>query len=160
MSTSAGRRTFLAHLTLTGLASLPLASLVLGCARQGLPDGLVDIKWDRDTCTRCGMVISDRRFAVQLRGGTPQQAFKFDDIGCAVTWLKAQSWGSEPATRIWVMDAADMHGNQWLDARTAHYVHGKVSPMAYNYAAIAQAQAGSLDFNSMQQQVLLKEKKA
>jgi copper chaperone NosL len=31
--------------------------------KGGWPDGMVEIKWDRDTCPRCSMVISDRRFA-------------------------------------------------------------------------------------------------
>jgi hypothetical protein len=50
-------------------------------------------------CVRCGMAISDRRFAVQLRGGPKNEAFKFDDIGCATTWC-SEKVGQHP----WIND--------------------------------------------------------
>lgn len=33
------------------------------------PVGMPEIKWDRDIFAHCKMVISDRRFAAQIRGG-------------------------------------------------------------------------------------------
>jgi hypothetical protein len=69
---------------------------------------MLPIKWDRDTCVRCGMAIGDRRFAVRLRGGPKNEAFKFDDIGCATTWCSEKvgqhPWMNDPATRWWVAD--------------------------------------------------------
>ena len=78
------RRTLLAH----GFALTPLAALMLSaCGDDGdWAEGMLPIKWDRDTCLHCMMVISDRRFAVEIRGGHRNDAFKFDDIGCAATW--------------------------------------------------------------------------
>jgi copper chaperone NosL len=49
---------------------------------------MAEIKWDRETCVRCSMVISDRRFAAQLRGGPKNTVFKFDDIGCFAFWIR------------------------------------------------------------------------
>jgi hypothetical protein len=47
------------------------------------------------------MVISDRRFAAEMRGGEKNIVFKFDDIGCAVFWLRDKAkdfpgWPSRP----------------------------------------------------------------
>ena len=75
------RRHFLGHLAVGGLALTPLAAMLSACGKSGWPEGMAEIKWDRDTCTRCRMAISDRRFAAQVRGGPKDQVFKFDDIG-------------------------------------------------------------------------------
>lgn len=141
----------------------PLAALVSGCKKGGWPDDMVEIKWDRDTCTRCSMVISDRRFAAQVRGGPEQAAFKFDDPGCLAFWLKEKAekypWLAEPGTKLWVadFDSKSREEMRWLDPRRAHFVT-RTSPMGYNYAAVAMPMPGSLDFTDMRQHVLAKGK--
>lgn len=143
-------------LLVQGFALTPLASLFLtACGGDtDLPNGMAVFKWDRDVCTRCKMAISDHRFACQIRGGPKNMAFKFDDIGCAATWisekLKEHPWLTDVATRVWVADFANP-GKQWLNATTAHYVNGKTSPMGYNYAAFAEPQSGSISFDAMGQ---------
>lgn len=141
-----------------GVLFLPLAA----CGKSGAwPEGMAEIKWDRDTCTRCSMVISDRRFAAQLRGGPKNTAMSFDDIGCLVFWLKEQAakfaWMNDAATRLWVADAEAM-GEKWLDPRQAHFLPGRLSPMGYNFAAVSQAAAGALQFEDMRRQVLARGK--
>lgn len=138
-----------------GTLLTPVAgALLAACAdeRGTWPDGMAPMKWDRDTCARCAMVISDRRFAAQVRGAGTNQVAKFDDIGCAVTWCaeKTQThpWLTEATTRLWVAEFAGQ-GQRWLDAKTAHYAPGPRSPMGYDLAAFAQAVAGSSDFHTM-----------
>ena len=149
--------------SLGGLLLSPIAlSLTLAaCKENTWPEGMAEIKWDRDTCTRCSMVISDRRFAIQLRGGPGDTVFKFDDVGCLIFWLQTKRekfpWLTEAATRMWVADfdstsREDMH---WLSPKQAHYIT-KISPMGYNFAAVAHPQMGSLDFESMREHVLSK----
>ena len=155
------RRRFIAA-AFHGLALTPIAAALSACGSKGeWPDGMAEIKWDRDTCVRCSMVISDRRFAAELRGGEKDTVFKFDDIGCAVVWMRDKAndhpWLAEPATRIWVADSG-ANGEKWLDARKAHYTGGKMSPMGYNYGARAYAEAGSQGFDEMRQHVLAKGK--
>jgi hypothetical protein len=154
------RRRFLA----AGFALTPLAaalSTLGGCGKDdGWPEGMQAIKWDRDTCVRCNMVISDRRFAVEMRGGPKSTVFKFDDIGCAAFWLRDKvadyPWIAEAATRLWVAEV-NSKGNAvaWLDARGAQYL-GKTSPMGYNFGAVAHPQPGSMDFETMRQHVTAK----
>jgi len=152
------RRRFLADLAAAGFVLTPLAAALSACGKAERPDGLVEIKWDRDTCARCNMAISDPRFAAQLRGGPKAQSWKFDDIGCVVFWLQKQDWGSDPAVRIWVSDSGDMHGATWLDARQAHYLGGRLSPMGYNFAAVRDAVPQSLTFEAMREAILAKGK--
>jgi nitrous oxide reductase accessory protein NosL len=150
------RRSFLKDAAAAGLVLTPLAaSLLAACGHGDLPAGMVAVKWDRDTCTRCGMVLSDRRFAAQVRGGPQDASFKFDDIGCATFWLEAQPWGRQAATRIWVADVGNRGDTvRWLEAKAAQYVGGKASPMGYNFGAVAMAEAGAVDFETMRQHVL------
>jgi len=153
------RRRFLA----LGLAMTPLAAALSACGKNdGLPEGMQAIAWDRDTCARCSMAISDRRFGAEMRGGPKNTVFKFDDIGCAVFWTRDKiaehPWMKDAATKLWVADL-NSRGNdvKWLEARAAHYVT-RTSPMAYNQAAVAQPQAGSMDFATMSEHVLAKGK--
>jgi copper chaperone NosL len=151
------RRRFIA----LGLAMTPLAAALSACGKNdGLPEGMQAIVWDRDTCSRCSMVISDRRFGAEMRGGDKNTVFKFDDIGCAVFWMRDKlatyPWMSEAATKLWVADLSSRGGEiKWLDARSAHFIT-RTSPMAYNQGAVAQPEAGSLDFSSMSEHVLMK----
>jgi len=144
------------HLIASGFVLTPLAALMLpACGDEGRwPEGMLPFKWDRDTCARCSMAISDRRFAAQIRGGPKNSAFKFDDIGCAATWyatkLADQPWITEAATRFWVAEFAGQ-GERWLDARRAYYLEGMSSPMGYNHAAYAEPQNSGIDFDALRQ---------
>jgi len=131
-----------------------MALFLVACSREQAT-GPVELKWDRDTCVRCSMAISDRQYAVQVRGGPKKQVFKFDDIGCAVHWLKDQPWGNDTAMEIWV---ADYRSGKWLDARAAYYVTGKRTPMGYGYGATDEALAGSIGFDEARKQLLAKDK--
>ena len=123
---------------------LPL--LLAGCF--GDPEtGPVEIKWDRDTCEVCRMLISDRHFAAQLRGGPKHKAYKFDDIGELVHWLEVQTWKADPKVEIWVMDMKT--GSKWLNARKAHYLPGQRSPMDYGFGAVESPSERSINFDEM-----------
>lgn len=130
--------------------SLCAALLLLSACkpRGNWPDGMEAIHWDRDACAGCGMVISDPRFAVELRGGAKNTVFKFDDMGCLAAWLREKAGANllaqTPNPRIWVADFASFRGSRetlrWLDARTARYIR-RSSPMGYDFAAVENAAA-------------------
>lgn len=109
--------------------------------------GAADIRWDREICERCLMAVGDRRFAAQIRRGESEDSktlYKFDDLGCAVLWLDQQDWKDNPLTEIWV---TDYKTEQWIDARTAHYVKDQLSPMNYGLGAQTGAAPDSLNFD-------------
>jgi len=145
------------HLTrrqsLTLIAAVPL--FLSGCFEDG-KTGPVDINWDRDSCTLCNMLISDPRFAAQVRGGPKRKVFKFDDIGCAINWLNEQPWAGETETEIWVADQSSTRQNViWLKARDARYLSGELSPMNYGFAAYANSSdPDSIDFVKLTQNIL------
>jgi len=117
-----------------------------GCTPEEV-SGPGEVRWDRETCTRCNMAVGDRSFAAQVRGapaGEKSRLYKFDDIGCAVIWLDTQSWKDDTQNEIWV---ADHRNGEWLDARKAHYVTRKISPMNYGLGAQAEVAEGALDFS-------------
>lgn len=142
-------------------ATLPLcglSALTAACRDNGQwPEGMAAIRWDRDVCVRCGMIISDFRFAAQIYGGHDKQLVKFDDPGCLVFWLRehqAQTpWLAN--ARFWVADnlSADKQHIRWIDPRQAHYIR-RTSPMGYHYAAVSTAPNGSLDFATAQARIL------
>jgi hypothetical protein len=97
----------------------PLAAALSGCGKSAWPEGMAEIKWDRETCPRCSMVISDRRFAAELRGGPKDTVVKFDDIGCFTFWvrdkIKEYALAGGPATRMWVADVKQQGQGQGSD---------------------------------------------
>lgn len=122
-----------------------LLALLAGCSRQEA-SGPVEVLWDRETCTRCAMTVSDRHSTAQVRGapaGQHTRVYTFDDIGCAVIWLDEQSWKNDARTEIWVTDHLT---GQWLDARVANFVAGQRSAMGYDLGAQREASAGGMDF--------------
>lgn len=133
------------------VAILILLPLWLGGCFGDPETGPVEIKWDRDACEVCRMLISDRHYAAQLRGGPRHKAYKFDDMGELIHWLAVQTWKNDPKLEIWVMDMDT--GTKWLDARKARYMPGQHSPMDYGFGAIEGARTGSLSYDEMVKKV-------
>jgi len=132
------------------LSILICTFFLLGCGED--ETGPAHVHYDRDVCERCGMIISDPHYVTQIRGGPDHKVWKFDDIGDAVTWLNAKPWADDPKTEIWVMDHSN--GTGWLEARSAHYVSGVMSPMAFGFGAYKTAKENTIDFKSMLEKVL------
>ena len=136
-----------------GLSSLLLISVLLaGCSGKDAT-GPGEVRWDRDSCTRCAMAISDHYYTAQVRGGAAGQRtrlYKFDDIGCAVVWLDGQPWKDDARTEIWVTDKSS---GEWIDARLASYVTGKVTPMDYGLGAQREAAPGAMDFTQAREHI-------
>ncbi|MCB1725158.1 MAG: hypothetical protein KDJ39_15845 [Gammaproteobacteria bacterium] len=125
---------------------LGMVLVLTGCS--GDPGtGPVAVKWDRDACARCNMVLSDRMHAAEVRytpaGATHSEVKKFDDLGCAMLWLDQQAWKDSPDVEIWVNDH---RSGLWIDARSAHYVVGQHTPMQYGLGAQIEAGPDTLDF--------------
>jgi hypothetical protein len=127
-----------------------LAALLLALACGDGDRGPARIAFGRDACSHCGMAISERRFAVQVRRG--RDVARFDDFGCAVLWLERH--GAQP-DEIWAADS-DAAGErvEWLDARRAAFRPRQRTPMAYGFAAVAAARPGDLDFESARRAIL------
>ncbi|RMG34392.1 MAG: hypothetical protein D6720_09245 [Gammaproteobacteria bacterium] len=123
-----------------------------GCS-DGPQTGPVPVHFDRDTCTRCRMVLSDPRFVAEVRwfpAGKRSRIAKFDDIGCAVLWLAEQPFRDDPRVEIWV---ADYRTHGWIDARKAYYVKLNNSPMEYGLGAQSDPAPGALGFEQAKEHI-------
>jgi copper chaperone NosL len=124
------------------MALVPL----LGACSSGPDSGPAEIAWDRDVCERCGMVVSDRRFAAQIRvdGGVAN----FDDLGCALVWLDEHPPTSRP--EIWVSDYSHA---RWLDGYTASYGRVGNTPMSYGWIATLDPERGAASFEEVRERI-------
>ena len=111
--------------------TLLVAVSFFGCNKKS-SNGIEAIHWDRDMCQRCKMVVSERRYAAEIIDPDSGKAYKFDDIGCAVLWLKEEHIPWSNRAKIWVTDAKS---GKWIDARSAKYTDDSITPMAYGIAA-------------------------
>ncbi len=131
-----------------------LLLLLLGACSGDPGTGPKDVKWDRDACERCRMVLSDRHYSAQVRvfpEGKRAKVFFFDDIGCATLWLEDKPWNEDPRTEIWV---TDHRSGDWIEARTATYVKEKITPMEYGLGAQPESPPGGLDFEQARRHVV------
>lgn len=102
-----------------------------GC-KDEVEQGASEMHWDRDMCSRCVMVISDRKNTVQLRDEATKKVYKFDDIGCMAIWLSDQNTELKNKAPIWI---TDVESGEWINAREAFYTTGNITPMAFGFSA-------------------------
>lgn len=127
--------------------------LLLSACSKNPETGPVEVKWDRDACERCRMVLSDRNFAAEVRGGEKGEIFKFDELGCALHWLEKQAWKNDSKVEIWVKDFKTL---QWLDASKAFYLPNQTTPMDYGFAATSISTENTVSFESAKKVILAK----
>ena len=109
---------------------LALTFFLLACDKKDQSDGVSPMHWDRDMCSRCVMVISDRKNSIQLK--LNNNTYKFDDLGCMVIWAEETKNDILQNAKIYVTDVLD---GSWIDAKTAFYTSGNSTPMGYGYSA-------------------------
>ena len=135
------------HFTHAFRLVLAVVSLLFIAACSNEPEtGPGEVRWDRETCERCVMTVSDPNFSAQIRGGPAgekQELIKFDDLGCAVLWLDQQSWKNNPEIEIWVNQ---YQTGDWIDAKQAYYVKNQLTPMNYGLGAQVEASPGAMNF--------------
>ncbi|MCW9027062.1 MAG: nitrous oxide reductase accessory protein NosL [Thiovulaceae bacterium] len=104
--------------------------LFLGCSEKHT-DGVSEVHWDRDMCSRCVMVVSDRHNTVQVKDSNGK-VYMFDDIGCMVLWFEEEHPELKDKSKIYITNVKD---GSWIDAREAFYTTSNVTPMAFGFSA-------------------------
>jgi hypothetical protein len=111
-----------------------LLALVSACSEAPV-DWPLDPQGGGTTCAYCNNVMGDRFHAARVRfideRGNSELRY-FDDFGCAVLWLKDHPEADRPDTHLWV---TDWRSGAWIDARTAVYLKGQVSPQRHGIGA-------------------------
>ena len=85
-----------------------------------------------DMCAYCRMAVSERRYAGELID-SEGQAFKFDDIGCMVNFIK----NKKSSTNILAYFVMDFEERQWIKADDAYYVRSSELTTPMNGGIIA-----------------------
>lgn len=85
-----------------------------------------------EMCSYCRMAISEKRFAAELID-SESQAFKFDDIGCLVNFVRNKKSSSKPVA-YFVMD---FDAREWVKAESAFYVRSSEVATPMNGGMIA-----------------------
>jgi copper chaperone NosL len=113
------------------LATLALL-LFVGCGQAANVEDPPEIAYGQDVCERCGMIISEEKFAAAYwtAGG---EARRFDDIGGMLAHNTEQS---EDVASYWVHDFAS---GEWIRAEKAFLVLDSdlMTPMGFGIAAFA-----------------------
>lgn len=124
---------------------LVLFFLLITACKGGNKDQLpVDFAWGQVECPGCRMTIRDPHYAAQViePGG---RAHHFDDIGCAILWVRPKPWRKE--ARIWVNDVKTF---KWIDAKKASWIYpDPKTPMGYGFAATASPVENALDYKTV-----------
>lgn len=142
-----------------GIPLLFLVLFLLTACKEEQTTGAGKVRWDREICARCAMAISDPNYSAQIRGGRADKKaklYKFDDLGCAVTWLDEQTWKDDPRTEIWVNHHKT---GDWIPAKTAWYVKTKNTPMDYGLGAQTEKVEGALNYEQAVMHIYTVEKR-
>lgn len=124
------------------------ALLIMGCVKENKEQLPVEFTWDRDACQECGMIISDHAYASQVIDPSGK-GHVFDDIGCAMNWLKDKPWQKD--ARIWV---SDVKTERWIEAKTANWSFGNPNtPMGYGFTATASPLGNPMTFDEVRRRI-------
>ena len=139
------RRSFLAVLGISGGAAALAAGGYLILPGDETLSGDPRIRYGKEPCSQCTMIISDERFAAAWRE-QGRLEHHFDDVGCMISYARKHPPAAGTAYYV-----HDFGAGAWLDAPSAAYVAapGIKSPMAYDVAAFASA-AGAGAFERSQ----------
>jgi copper chaperone NosL len=115
-----------------------LVLLGLGACKDDIDTRPHAVHYGEDSCERCRMIISDKRFAAQYITSSGE-AKKFDDIGCMIGDLNEAGERGEKALAVYISDYTT---GEWIDAGKAHFLENSElrSPMGYNIAVYGSAQ--------------------
>lgn len=120
------RRAFL------GVALAAPLGLIACDGGQSAADSPPELAIGRDVCDRCGMIVSEARYAAGLVDAAGASR-NFDDVGEMIMTVREEGLQGR---RAW---AHDLHSEQWIDATTAVYVQGalEMTPMGTGIVALA-----------------------
>jgi copper chaperone NosL len=124
----------------------PVAAVLAALAASAAcaPDvGPPEIVLDRSACARCGMLISEPRFAAAYRTSTGAEVF--DDIGCLLDALdsaavetgpaESAAGADSPRAAVWFLD----RDQRWISSEEVIFVRSTAlaTPMHGNIEAFA-----------------------
>jgi hypothetical protein len=106
---------------------------------QRLPDGPVQVAWEKEACGHCHMHLSEMGFAVQLQT-TDGGVVNFDDPGCFFLHVAAE----RPAIHeVWFHHWRE---DRWLRRDGVGFVPAASTPMNFGLAAVDRGAPGAMSY--------------
>jgi len=122
-----------------------VAYAVLASAK--LPEGPVDIVWDKAACAACGMHVGEPPFAAQLttKDGRTQA---FDDPGCLFLYVEQHH------PELHSMFFHDHAADRWLAPDQVAFVAIDQTPMGFGLGAVAAGTPGAIGLDEARRKCL------
>lgn len=138
-------------MNLQRIGSLLLGAAVLGgvataigfaaFASTTLPEGPVDVVWDKAACAHCSMHLGEPGFAAQLTTTSGDTLF-FDDPGCL---FEFEAVARPDVHQAWFRHLRD---DRWVPADAVAFVATEQSPMGYRLGAVDRGHAASIGIDA------------
>ena len=100
-------------------------------------------------CPQCHMYLVGKKHTAQIIT-TDLKTHIFDDIGCALLWLKEHKIEPNEIT-MWVFSNDT---NRYIDGFKAFYSINDETPMRYGFGAYESSKESMIDFNEMRLRML------
>jgi len=100
-------------------------------------------------CPECHMYLVGKKDTAQIITADQKTHF-FDDVGCAILWLKTQK--IDPYSTTFFVFSNDT--NRYIDALKARYNVDDETPMQYGFGAHEKPKEGMIDFRAMRLRML------
>ncbi len=109
----------------------------------------LEFKDNTVTCPKCYMYLVGKKDTAQIVTSDGKTHF-FDDVGCAILWLKDQK--KEPVEVAFWVFADD--SKEYINALNAFYSTDDDTPMKYGFRAYKAPKQGQIDFSTMRLKML------
>lgn len=109
----------------------------------------LEFKDNHVQCPQCAMYLVGKKHTVQIVDEKKKTHF-FDDIGCAILWLRDQKIEPKNVT-FW---AYSLDTKRYIDGFKAYYSLSEQTPMVYGFGAYENAMKGSVSFDEMRLKML------
>jgi copper chaperone NosL len=122
-----------------------IAFSVLASAK--LPDGPVDVVWDKAACSACGMHVGEPPFAAQLTA-KDGRTHAFDDPGCLFLYVE------EHRPDVHSIYFHDHRGDRWIAADRVAFVAIDKTPMGFGIGAVDVGTPGAISLDEARRKCL------
>lgn len=114
---------------------------------ESLPEGPLEVVWDKAPCAECSMHVGDPAFAAQaiLEDGT---VLYFDDPGC---WFLHEPDLSAPLHRAWFHHVRE---DRWLPLEAVAFEPAEDTPMGFGIGAVDPGAPGAMTPEAARRRVL------
>lgn len=129
------------------LLVLAAAFVWLLVASEALPDGPLDVVWDKSPCAECSMHVGDPAFAAQAITASGTVLY-FDDPGC---WFLYQQDSVEEFHAVWFHHLRE---DRWLPLDAVAFVPADDTPMGFGIGAVDPGEVDVMDAETARRRVL------